>query len=103
MIYELWVGIERQPEKGEYSNVGEPMPCGTFDTLKQAEKAQNQIHDWSESNQQITEEQADKLITLLWGALAKDPDHQHRKQTGYGSKTKVGLVACIQRILFEGD
>ena len=35
------------------------------------------------------------LIDLLWDYLKKDPEHKDRRQTGFGTKTKIGLVASI--------
>jgi hypothetical protein len=41
------------------------------------------------------------LIDLLWDYLKKDPEHKDRRQTGFGTKTKIGLVASINRIIAE--
>ena len=38
------------------------------------------------------------LVDLLWDYLKKDPEHKDRRQTSFGTKTKQGLVACIDRI-----
>lgn len=46
----------------------------------------------------MTEYQNDQLITLLWESMKKDPEHKDRRQTGWGTKTKEGLCACIARI-----
>ena len=41
----------------------------------------------------------EKIIELLWDYLeAKNPEHKDQKLTGWGTKTKQGLVACIERI-----
>ncbi len=40
----------------------------------------------------------DKMIAFLWDYLKRDPDHEDRRQTGYGTKTRIGLVACLNRI-----
>jgi hypothetical protein len=40
----------------------------------------------------------EKIIELLWDSLKRDPEHKDRRQTGWGTKTKQGLVACIYRI-----
>jgi len=46
----------------------------------------------------MTEYQNDQLITLLWDSMKKDPEHKDRRQTGWGTKTKEGLCACVARI-----
>lgn len=38
-----------------------------------------------------------ELIPLLWDYLKRDPEHKDRRQTGWGTKTKQGLVASIER------
>lgn len=38
------------------------------------------------------------LVDLLWDYLKKDPEHKDRRWTGFGTKTKVGLVASIDNI-----
>ncbi len=38
------------------------------------------------------------VIALLWDSLKRDPEHPDRRKTGWGTKTKIGLVACIERI-----
>jgi len=40
----------------------------------------------------------DALIELLWDSLKRDPNHNDRRQTGWGSKTKVGLIRCIFKV-----
>ncbi len=40
-----------------------------------------------------------RLVELLWDYLKRDPEHKDRRQTGYGTKTKLGLVASIRSIL----
>ena len=44
-----------------------------------------------------------KVIDLLWDSLKRDPEHKDRRVTGWGTKTKQGLVACIERIHREGQ
>ncbi len=46
----------------------------------------------------MTDEQQSAIVELLWDYLKKDPEHKDRRQTGWGTKTKVGLCACIERI-----
>lgn len=41
------------------------------------------------------------LIDLLWDFMKRDPEHNDRVRTGWGTKTKVGLCASIQRIITE--
>jgi hypothetical protein len=40
----------------------------------------------------------ESIISLLWGCLPLDPEFEDRRQTGWGTKTKAGLVACLDRI-----
>jgi hypothetical protein len=37
------------------------------------------------------------IIALLWDYLKRDPEHKDRRQTGWGTKTKAGLVASVRR------
>lgn len=49
-----------------------------------------------------TQEQA--LIDLLWNYMKRDPENPgSRRQTAWGTKTRIGLVACIRRIVEEND
>ncbi len=41
------------------------------------------------------------ILELLWDHLKKDPKHKDRRQTGWGTKTEIGLIACIDRIVGE--
>jgi hypothetical protein len=41
------------------------------------------------------------LVELLWNSMKRDPQHKDRVQTGYGTKTKQGLVLSIARIMKE--
>lgn len=43
----------------------------------------------------------DRLSGLLWDYLKRDPEHKDRRQTGWGTKTKQGLAACIERVFNE--
>jgi len=43
-------------------------------------------------------EQTIGLIDLLWDHLKKDPTNSERVQTGWGNKTKEGLVECIKSL-----
>lgn len=49
----------------------------------------------------MREEQKARIIELLWDSLRRDPEHDDRRQTGWGTKTKEGLIACIDRIAYE--
>ncbi len=40
-----------------------------------------------------------ELVNLLWDSLKRDPENKDRRKTGYGTKTKVGLVNTIAWIL----
>ena len=50
----------------------------------------------------FTEAQEKAILDLLWDNMKRDPEHLDRVRTGWGTKTKQGLVACIQRIV-SGD
>lgn len=45
--------------------------------------------------QEFTEKQIAAVIDLLWQSLKRDSEHADRRQTGWGTKTKEGLVHCI--------
>jgi hypothetical protein len=51
----------------------------------------------------LTEAQKAELIELLWSSLRRDSEHKDRKQTGWGTKTQAGLIACIERIMRETE
>ncbi len=54
----------------------------------------------------LTREQEAALLDLLWGYMRRDLNPEHRKdrvQTGWGTKTKQGLIACIKRIVLDGE
>lgn len=42
------------------------------------------------------------LLEFLWNFMKRDPIHKDRVLTGWGSKTRQGLVASIESIV-EGD
>jgi hypothetical protein len=46
--------------------------------------------------------QGEQIVELLWDSLKRDPDHKDRRQTGWGTKTKFGLIACLDRI-YKGE
>ncbi len=41
------------------------------------------------------------LVGLLWDYLKKDREHKDRRHTSFGTKTKQGLTACIERVIEE--
>lgn len=41
------------------------------------------------------------LTDLLWEYLPKDKEHEDRRQTGWGTKTKTGLRLSIARIMSD--
>lgn len=43
------------------------------------------------------------LINLLWDYMKHDPKHSDRRQTAWGTKTRIGLAACINRIVLDTD
>ena len=48
--------------------------------------------------QEFTEQESE-LLCLLWDSMKRDPEHKDRVRTGYGTKTKLGLLACIRSIM----
>ncbi len=46
----------------------------------------------------FTDKQNEAVVHLLWNSLRGDPEHLDRRQTGWGTKTKEGLAACIETI-----
>ena len=46
----------------------------------------------------MTLEQEDQIIVFLWDSLKRDPEHKDRRQTGWGTYTKKGLLACLDRL-----
>jgi len=54
-------------------------------------------------NNRLTAQQQTELFELLWDSLQNAPKHKNVKRTGWGFKSKTGLVACIERIIFESD
>jgi hypothetical protein len=44
-------------------------------------------------------EREKQLVELLWNYMKRDPEHKDRVQTGWGTKTQVGLIACVKRIV----
>lgn len=49
------------------------------------------------------QKQQDAVIELLWDSLKRDPEHKDRRKTGYGTKTKEGLIACLAHIFIEEE
>ena len=47
------------------------------------------------SNEKFTDEQ---IADVFWHLLRKDPLNKDRRMTAWGSKTKTGLAATIQRL-----
>ena len=52
-------------------------------------------------SKELTDTQTQAVIDLLWDSLKRDPEHKDRRQTGWGTKTKVGLLASLHRIFYE--
>ena len=46
----------------------------------------------------LTVDQQGELIELLWDSLRRVPGVD-QVQTGWGTKTQTGLLACIERIM----
>ncbi len=49
----------------------------------------------------FNDHQTQAALELLWDHLPKDPEHKDRRQTGWGTKTKVGLIGCLERVATE--
>ena len=54
----------------------------------------------------MTKDQEKQIIELLWGSMVmsqppniRAPYDEPRVETGWGTKTQTGLVACIARIM----
>ena len=50
----------------------------------------------------FSKDQTQAALELLWDHLPKDREHKDRRQTGWGTKTKIGLIACLERVSTEG-
>ena len=48
---------------------------------------------------QLTPKQQAAYLALLWPYLKRDSAHKGRRQTGYGTKTQAGLLACLESIV----
>ncbi len=46
----------------------------------------------------MTEKQIEAMVAPLWDFLKKDPGHKDRRQTAWGTKTKLGLALTIKRL-----
>jgi len=64
--------------------------AGTFFNVKG-----NRVGSWCVVDAGARDAQA---AELLWDSLKRDPEHKDRRQTGWGTKTMLGLVACLNRI-----
>jgi hypothetical protein len=47
--------------------------------------------------------QQQAIVDLLWDYLKRDPEHKDRRQTGFGTKTKLGLALSVERIVKEAE
>ena len=60
---------------------------------------------------QLTPRQKEMILELLWNSLKQEPaparnwklrkPEDERRPTGWGTKTRCGLCACIERIFDE--
>ena len=41
------------------------------------------------------------IIDCLWHYLEKVPGHADRRQTGWGSKTRWGLILTVKRLILD--
>ena len=53
--------------------------------------------------QNMSETKQSELLQLLWEYMRKDREHPGRVHTGYGTKTKEGLLRSINTIMTEDD
>jgi ABC-type phosphonate transport system ATPase subunit len=67
---------------------------GGYDQMTDREKALLSIYRMSDS-------QRDMLLSLLWNYMKQDPENPNRVQTTWGTKTRDGLIACIERIAYR--
>jgi len=51
----------------------------------------------------LTNHQREMVLDLLWEDLRKDKEYEDRVHTGWGTKTEIGLIACIDRIMQEKE
>jgi hypothetical protein len=56
------------------------------------------INSMIEKHQPQLTEREQAIINLLWPNLKRVPRCPNRRQTGWGSKTKIGLIACIDSL-----
>ena len=42
-------------------------------------------------------------VSFIWDHLPKCPEHEDRRQTAWGTKTKEGLSACMKRLVNEAE
>ena len=52
-------------------------------------------------NAPMTQGFIDKVADFLWENMERDPENADRVRTGWGTKTKQGLAACVLRIVEE--
>lgn len=50
---------------------------------------------------QPTPELVQAIADLLWDCLCETSEHQDRRQTTWGNKTRLGLAATILRVVDE--
>ena len=48
---------------------------------------------------ELTPAQDAAITEWFWGVLPVDPEHEDRRRTGQGTKTKLGLLRTMQRIV----
>lgn len=64
-------------------------------------KTESKIHDGlpftsCEPADETETLQAESLANLLWDCLKRDPEHADRRQTTWGTKTKLGLLRSVK-------
>jgi len=49
----------------------------------------------------LSSKQEELLLALLWDSLKVTHRRADRRKTGWGDKSEIGLLACIENILEE--
>lgn len=52
---------------------------------------------------ELNNAQAAALVALLWDYMKPDREHPDRVHTSFGTKTRTGLCACIERVITENE
>jgi len=76
-------------------------PADTIGRLRDAiNRAENGVKQ-DEEEVEADEDLSCKISDLLWYYLKKDRENKDRVQTNWGTKTQLGLAACVLRIVTD--